>query len=270
MTLVIAGSVYRGLDGGIKTLSNINSVLALLLIAYVLIAGPTRFILEMSVASLGHLAQNFITMLTWTDPLEKGNFVESWTIFYWAWWLALGPFVGMFVCKISEGRTLRELIVGMLFWGSAGCALFFLILGNYALNTELTGLHDVVDETLNASPSAALASLIERLPAGGFWLGFLAIIGIIFTATTYDSASYTLAAGATVKLAPGEHPARWHRVFWAVALGILPASLLYLGGLRALQTASVIASLPLLLVYAILYAAIIKTLRAVHAASNPT
>ena len=104
------------------------------------------------------------------------------------------------------------------------------------------------------------------MPAGGFWLGFLAIIGIIFTATTYDSASYTLAAGATVKLAPGEHPARWHRVFWAVALGILPASLLYLGGLKALQTASVIASLPLLLVYAILYAAIIKTLRAVHAA----
>lgn len=121
MTLVIAGSVYRGLDGGIKTLSNINSVLALLLIAYVLVAGPTRFILEMSVASLGHLAQNFVTMLTWTDPFEKSNFVESWTVFYWAWWLALGPFVGMFVCKISEGRTLRELIVGMLFWGSAGC-----------------------------------------------------------------------------------------------------------------------------------------------------
>ena len=268
MTLVIAGSVYRGLDGGIKTLSNINSVLALLLIAYVLIAGPTRFILEMSVASLGHLAQNFVTMLTWTDPFEKSNFVESWTVFYWAWWLALGPFVGMFVCKISEGRTLRELIVGMLCWGSAGCALFFLILGNYALNTELTGLHGVVNETLNASPSAALATLIERLPAGGFWLAFLAIIGIIFTATTYDSASYTLAAGATVKLEPGEHPARWHRVFWAIALGILPASLLYLGGLKALQTASVIASLPLLVVYGILFAAIIRTLRAVYAAST--
>ena len=176
----------------------------------------------------------------------------------------------MFVCKISEGRTLRELIIGMLFWGSAGCALFFLILGSYALNTELTGLHGVVNETLNASPSAALASLIERLPAGEFWLAFLAIIGIIFTATTYDSASYTLAAGATVKLEPGEHPARWHRVFWAVALGILPASLLYLGGLKALQTASVIASLPLLVVYGILFAAIITTLRAVHAtASTP-
>lgn len=261
MTLVIAVSVYRGLDSGIKNLSNLNSVLALSLVAFVFLAGPTRFILEMGVASVGHLASHFVSMLTWTDPLGEGKFVESWTVFYWAWWLALGPFVGMFVCKISEGRTLRELIVGMLVWGSAGCALFFLILGNYALHTELHGIHQVVSETTTASPSAALASLIERLPAGLFWLGFLAVIGIIFTATTYDSASYTLAAGASRKLAPGEHPARWHRVFWAAALGILPASLLYLGGLKALQTASVVASLPLLVVYGLLYASIIKTLR---------
>jgi BCCT family betaine/carnitine transporter len=261
MTLVIAVSVYRGLDSGIKNLSNLNSVLALSLVAFVFLAGPTRFILEMGVASVGHLASHFVSMLTWTDPLGEGKFVESWTVFYWAWWLALGPFVGMFVCKISEGRTLRELIVGMLVWGSAGCALFFLILGNYALHTELHGIHQVVSETTTASPSAALASLIERLPAGLFWLGFLAVIGIIFTATTYDSASYTLAAGASRKLAPGEHPARWHRVFWAAALGILPASLLYLGGLKALQTASVVASLPLLVVYGLLYASIIKTLK---------
>jgi len=215
----------------------------------------------MSVASIGNLAQNFLTMLTWTDPLAEGKFVESWTVFYWAWWLALGPFVGMFVCKISEGRTLRELIVGMLVWGSTGCALFYLVLGNYALHAELEGIHGVVNEANTVSPSAALASLIERLPAGGFWLAFLAVIGIIFTATTYDSASYTLAAGASRRLDPGQHPARWHRVFWAAALGILPACLLYIGGLKALQTASVVASLPLLVVYAMLYAAIIKTLK---------
>jgi len=261
MTLVIAASVYRGLDSGIKTLSNFNSILALTLVAFVLIVGPTRFILEMSVASIGNLAQNFLTMLTWTDPLAEGKFVESWTVFYWAWWLALGPFVGMFVCKISEGRTLRELIVGMLVWGSTGCALFYLVLGNYALHAELEGIHGVVNEANTVSPSAALASLIERLPAGGFWLAFLAVIGIIFTATTYDSASYTLAAGASRRLEPGQHPARWHRVFWAAALGILPACLLYIGGLKALQTASVVASLPLLVVYAMLYAAIIKTLK---------
>jgi len=263
MTVLIAFSVYRGLDEGIKTLSNVNSVLALSLVAFVFIVGPTQFIAEMSVTAVGNLVQNFFTMLTSTDALTDSDFVESWTVFYWAWWLALGPFVGMFVCKISEGRTLRELIFGMLFWGSAGCALFFMVLGNYALDTELRGLHGVVDETLDVSPSAALASLIERLPLGSFWLAFLAVIGIIFTATTYDSASYTLAAGASVRLAPGEHPARWHRVFWAIALGVLPACLLSLGGLKALQTASVVASLPLLFVYLIMYIAIIKTLREV-------
>jgi BCCT family betaine/carnitine transporter len=112
VTMLIAYSVYRGLDKGIKILSVINAVLALGLIAFVLVVGPTRFILEMGIASVGHIAQNFIAMTTWSDPLARDDFVESWTIFYWAWWLALGPFVGMFVAKISlanlAGSDLRH------------------------------------------------------------------------------------------------------------------------------------------------------------------
>ena len=260
-TTLIAYSVYRGLDKGIKVLSVINATLALVLVAYVLVVGPTRFILEMGVTSAGHLMQNFIKMMTWTDPTGKAQFVESWTIFYWAWWLALGPFVGMFVAKISQGRTVREVIFGMLGWGSIGCALFFIVLGNYALYLELNGVYPVAQQAIDESPSAAIAAIIELLPFGAFWLIFIAIIGMIFTATTYDSASYTLSAGATRYLKPDEHPARMHRVYWAVALGFLPAVLLFLGGLRALQTASVVASVPLLLVYFILGWSIVKVLK---------
>lgn len=260
-TTLIAYSVYRGLDKGIKVLSVINASLALVLVAYVLIVGPTGFILEMGVTSVGHLLQNFIKMITWTDPAAKSDFVESWTIFYWAWWLALGPFVGMFVAKISQGRTIREVIFGMLGWGSIGCALFFIILGNYALDLELRGVYPVAQQAIDESPSAAIAAIIELLPFGSFWLIFIAVIGMIFTATTYDSASYTLSAGATRYLKPDEHPVRMHRVYWAIALGFLPSVLLFLGGLRALQTASVVASVPLLLVYVILGLSIVKVLK---------
>ncbi len=259
-TLMIGYSVSRGLDHGIKVLSNINAVLAVLLILFVLVAGPTRFILEMGVISLGKVVQNFVLMLTWTDPLQRSDFVESWTVFYWAWWIALGPFVGMFVCKISEGRTVRSVIFGMLGWGSLGCALFFIVLGNYALHLETNSIYPVVTEAMDQSPSSALVSILELLPMGSFLLVFIAVIGLVFMATTYDSASYTLAAGASRALGEHDHPERWHRVFWAFALGVLPVTLLFLGGLRMLQTASVVASLPLVGVYLLLAISALKTL----------
>ena len=261
VTLLIAYSVYRGLDKGIKVLSVINAALALSLIAYVFIVGPTRFILELSMVSIGTLAANFLHMMTWTDPLERSNFVESWTIFYWAWWIALGPFVGMFVAKISRGRTLREVIFGMIGWGSLGCALFFMVLGGYAMYLELQELYPVVQHVNEHGPSSAIAAVVELLPMGSFVLAYMAIIGIIFSATTYDSATYTLAAGATRYLTPDQHPARAHRVYWAFALGMLPSVLLFIGGLKPLQTASIIASVPLLLVYLILIVSIMRMLK---------
>ncbi len=262
VTLLIAYSVYRGLDKGIKVLSVINAVLALVLIAFVLVVGPTRFILEMGVVSVGHIAQNFIAMITWSDPLARDDFVESWTIFYWAWWLALGPFVGMFVAKISRGRTLRQVIFGMIGWGSFGCAIFFVVLGNYALDLELSGAYPVVQRVVDESPSAAIARIVELLPFGTFLLVYLGVIGVIFAATTYDSATYTLAAGSTRFLAADQHPARPHRVYWAFALGMLPSVLLFIGGLKPLQTASIVASLPLLFVYVLLMVSTQRMLKA--------
>ncbi len=259
-TGMIGYSVYRGLDKGIKVLSRINAGLALLLIAFVFIAGPTVFILEMGVTSIGRVIQEFFQMLTWTDPLQRSDFVESWTVFYWAWWLAMGPFVGMFVCKISRGRSIRQVVFGMLGWGSLGCALFFIVLGNYALYLEVNGIYAVVDEAVNVGPSTAIASIIALLPLGSLWLVFIAVIGLIFMVTTYDSASYTLAAGATRAMQEHEHPARWHRVFWAMGLGLLPLSLLFAGGLRELQTASMLASIPLVGVYGLLAVSIVRML----------
>jgi BCCT family betaine/carnitine transporter len=259
-TAMICASVYRGLDKGIKLLSVINARMALLLLLFVFVAGPTAFILEVGVTAVGTVIQNFILMITWTDATQTGSFIEDWTIFYWAWWIALGPFVGMFVCRISSGRSLRQLILGMLGFGSLGCSLFFIVLGNYALFLELNGTYPVVSEAIDVGPSAAIASILSLLPYGSFWVAFVAVIGLVFIATTYDSASYSLAAGATRAMTDQQHPARWHRLFWACALGVLPIALLFLGGLQELQAASTLASVPLLFVYILLAVAIVRTL----------
>jgi BCCT family betaine/carnitine transporter len=152
-------------------------------------------------------------------------------------------------------------IFGMIGWGSLGCALFFMVLGGYAMYLELQELYPVVQHVNEHGPSSAIAAVVELLPMGSFVLAYMAIIGIIFSATTYDSATYTLAAGATRYLTPDQHPARAHRVYWAFALGMLPSVLLFIGGLKPLQTASIIASVPLLLVYLILIVSIMRMLK---------
>ncbi len=260
-TLLFAGSVYAGLDRGIRRLSNINAVLALLFLVFVLATGPTLFILKTTTEAVGFAIQNFIRMMTWTDPMTESRFVENWTIFYWAWWLALGPFMGIFVSKISRGRTIREMIFGMLGYGSLGCVLFFSVLGHYALHLELGDLAPVLESLNEQGAPAAIVNVLLSLPSGRWLLPFFAAICLIFMATTYDSASYTLASCATRRLPADQHPARWHRVFWALSLGILPIALLILGGLRSLQTAAVVVSLPLIPVGVVMSVSLVRSLR---------
>jgi BCCT family betaine/carnitine transporter len=134
--VLFATSVWLGLSKGIKRLSDLNMWLAMGLLAFVLLVGPTVFLLKASLNSVGLMLQDFIRMNSWTDPFTDSSFVESWTVFYWAWWIAFGPFVGLFVTRISRGRTIRQVIFGMLGYGSLGGALYYLILGKFGLNLQ--------------------------------------------------------------------------------------------------------------------------------------
>ena len=129
--MIFGTSVWLGLKKGMKTLSDATLVLGILLLVYVLLAGPTDFLLRTSMNSVGLMLQNFVRMNFWTDPFTRSGFVENWTIFYWAWWLSYSPFVGLFVTRISRGRTIREVIMGRLGFGTLGCAVFYMVLGNY-------------------------------------------------------------------------------------------------------------------------------------------
>lgn len=257
-------SVYFGLDKGIKRLSVINVWVALVFVGFVLVAGPTLFILETGTNSMGLMLQEFIRMNTWTDPIAGGSFVEDWTIFYWAWWLAYGPFMGLFVTRISRGRTLRELIFGMLVYGSLGCALFFIVLGNTSMWLDLNGEVAVRELVQREQADTAIAETIAALTFGPLPMITFLIMGWIFVATTYDSASYAISSAATTNLRVGMHPHRFHRVFWAFGLAVLPLGLMLIGDVEntSLKFASLIVSLPLLLIYVAMMWSLFKSLRA--------
>ena len=259
---MFAGSVWLGLRKGIKRLSDINLALAFGLLAFVLIVGPTAFILKTSLNGVGILAQNFIRMNFWTDPFTNSNFVEDWTVFYWAWWIAYAPYVGLFVTRISRGRTIRQLIAGMLVLGSLGSWVFYMVLGNFALFRQLAGQVDFAGILATVDGNAAIVATLETLPLAPLVIGVFAIVALIFSATTYDSASYTLASGATLHLKAGDDPARWHRVFWAFALGLMPVTLMFVGGLKVLQVTLLVVSLPILVVCIVAAVSLVRSLRA--------
>jgi BCCT family betaine/carnitine transporter len=254
-------SVYLGLEKGIKRLSDFNVVLALSLLAYILVAGPTIFIVEISTETVGFMIENYVRMMTWTDPIEDTGFVEAWSIFYWAWWIAFAPVIGIFVSRISRGRTIRQVVVNMVFLGSVGCWIFYFVMGNYALFLEIEGIAPLTSILAEHGMDAATTAMLLSLPFGKVVLFLFAVVCIVSVATTYDSASYTLAATATVELEPNTSPNRGHRLFWALVIGVLPLFLLLVGGLQIIRISSLIVSFPVLLMGIAMAVSLVKSLR---------
>ncbi|MGP4042041.1 BCCT family transporter [Gracilibacillus sp. D59] len=251
-TTIFAISAYSGLRKGIKLLSDINLWLALFILAFVLVLGPTRFILETTFNSLGILLDNFFKMATWVEPFgnmgdfTKTGFPEAWTVFYWAWWLVYAPFVGLFVARISRGRTIREMIFGTMVYGTLGCVLFFGIMGNYGLHLQLTGQFDAINHINEFGAPATIIAIIAQLPLPGLMVGVFTILAVIFLATTFDSSSFILASVAQKEVE--DEPLRWNRLFWAFTLCIMPLALMFLGGLDTLQTTSIVGGFPLIFI----------------------
>ena len=260
--VLFAFTVYVGLEKGIQRLADVNVVAALLFLAFILAVGPTLFILRMGTESVGFMLHNMLRMLTWTDPIGRTNFVEDWTIFYWAWWIAFGPFVGIFVTRISRGRTLKELILSMACFGSLGAWVFYIVTGNYALYLDLNGIVPVREIMNTVDPAQAIARAIGSLPFGALAQTVFAVISIVFIATTYNSAAYALASAASRQLRVGADPARWHRLFWALVLGLLPVALMAVGGVKVIMSAVLIASLPLLAVAVMMCVNLVRSLKA--------
>ncbi len=258
--LIFGTSVFLGLDKGISRLSNINLYLALLFIAAILVLGIfrgyTSFIFNLTTNSVGLMLADFFRVSLWTDPfsvLDNGaSFPQWWTIFYWAWWLAYGPMMGLFVARISKGRTIRQLVIAELVFGTLGTCGMFAVMGGYSLFLEWTGTMAMTEAMAELGNVGTVIAVLETLPASTFFLLLYIILAFIFAATTIDSAAYTIASICSVDLKAEEQPARWHRFAWATSLAILAIILTFLKVAGSIQTLSIAGAIFLIPVFVIL------------------
>lgn len=261
-TGLIAITVYAGLQKGIARLADFNTYIAYFLLAFVFIVGPTVFILNLWVNSLGLMANDFIRMSLWTDPIGNLGFPEGWTVFYWAWWIAYAPMMGLFVARISRGRTIRQVILGELVFGSIGCWIFFAIWGGYAIDIQISGALDVATIVGDVGTPGTIIAILSTLPAGN-WLiiPVFTILCIVFLATTLNSAAFTLSAQVTKEIRGDEEPNKWNRTLWAIFLGVFAVGLLATGGLQAVQLASIVVALPLMPILITMLFSLLKWLK---------
>jgi choline/glycine/proline betaine transport protein len=276
ITAVATLSVVLGLEKGIKRLSTLNMVLAFTLLVYVLLAGPTLFVLNGFVENLGLYLNDFFYLGFWNETYTQGHWQNGWTVFFWGWWIAWSPFVGMFIARISRGRTLREFIGFVLLTTTMFTFVWLSVFGDSAMCLELSGPGGLVEAVQN-DLARSLFTFLDKLPAaGGFtqmpgWLitasGALATVVIVsFFVTSSDSGSLVI----DIITAGGHHnPPVAQRIYWATAEGVVAAVLLVGGGLTALQTAAVSAGLPFAVLLLLMMVSLQRALAADHAGAPP-
>ncbi|MFC6963270.1 BCCT family transporter [Halocatena marina] len=242
ITAIATASVAAGLEGGVKRLSTLNLYLMFALLGFLLLVGPRLFVMGGMVEAVGSYTNNFLGLSLFTGTLADGGSTIGTTIFYWGWWIAWSPFVGMFIARISKGRTVREFVLGVLFLPSLFSFLWLSTFGGSALYLQLHGAGGVISAMDGPNGGTiAMFAMLNQFPLGAV-SGILATLLVVtFFVTSSDSGSLVidhLTSG-------GKHDVpRAQRIFWAIIEGTVAALLLYGGGLGALQTAAVTTGLP--------------------------
>lgn len=243
-TVLFLISSTTGLERGIKWLSNTNMMLAVALCLAVLLMGPTLFVMETLTTSVGAYFSGLVQQSMRLTPFSQGSWTSDWTIFYWAWWITWAPFVGMFIARISRGRTIREFMIGVMLVPSLVSFIWFAVFGGTALHMQIIGGLPIA-EAAKASPDSALFLVLDALPIGQL-LSMLAIVLVsVFFVTSADSATFVL---AMLSSRGSLNPPAWTKLVWGIAVSVIAAILLLAGGLKGLQTMSILAALPFTLV----------------------
>jgi len=249
VSVLFSASAYIGIDGGMQRLSHMVCWGALLLAAVVLCIGPTLFSGNNIVNGLGLMLQNYVHMSLFTDPTGDGAFSRGWTVFYWLWWVSYSPGVAMFVARVSKGRKIKEVIYALLLGGSVGCWFFFGALESYSMHQFLSGAIDVPRILKEHGGETAVEMLLSALPAGKLFLAVYLGIMIVFLAAHVDAVAYAVAATTTRNLAEGEDPTPTSRVFWCIALTLVPLAMLFTkASLETMKTAVVLTAIPFLVI----------------------
>jgi choline/glycine/proline betaine transport protein len=252
-------SDLTGLDRGVRRLSELNLILAVLLMGFELFAGPTGFLLKALVQNFGLYLDHFFIRTFNLYAYEPRDWMAHWTLFYWAWWIAWSPFVGMFIARISRGRTVREFVIGVLLVPSAFTFLWMTVFGNTAMYLDMGVAGGAISQAVQADLSTALFKFFEYLPGTTITSTLAVALIVVFFVTSADSGSMvidTIAAGGA------EETPTWQRVYWCVLQGVAAALLMLAGGLSALQAATLVAALPFAIIMILLAWGLYRGMRA--------
>ena len=258
ITALAVISVMSGLDKGIRRLSEANMILAVVLLGLIFVLGPTVFLLQAYLQNIGDYLADIVHNTFNLFAYKKTSWIGGWTIFYWGWWLAWAPFVGLFIARISRGRTIREFILGVMLIPTVFTLLWMTIFGNSAI--DLVYDQGVVElgEMVSKDSSVALFVFLENFPLATVLSFFSVLMIVIFFVTSCDSGA--MVVDMLCSHGRNDTPL-WQRIYWAVGIGVVAAILLLVGGLSALQTMTIASALPFAIVLLLAIIGLIKALR---------
>lgn len=257
-SIVATLSAVSGVGRGILWLSHWNIRLSSVLFLFLLLAGPTVFLLGLYATSIGDYLAHFVPMGLWTDPQPERQWQGWWTIFYWGWWLSWGPFVGMFIARISRGRTVRQVVVGGMLSATLGAFLWIVIMGGTGLHLQLSGVD--LASVANNDLTMVLYKTIEGLGVEWATMAMAALATLMIASWFVTSADSATLVICTILSMGNPNPPRSYRVIWGIGLGALAAVLLLAGGLQGLQAATIVAALPFSLVLLLICYCLVKAL----------
>ncbi|SIQ35430.1 betaine/carnitine transporter, BCCT family [Alkalispirochaeta americana] len=270
-TLSIGFTLLFGLERGIRRMSDLNIYLAFGVLGFLLFfGGHFLFIVNHTTSAVGTIFQNFMIMSFWTDAVGQSKHPQWWTVFYWAWWVVYAPAMGLYIAKISRGRTIRQTVLGSVFWGTLGSWIFFAILGNHSMGLFLSATRpesfsgpalNVIEIFDNVGVSWAIVESVAAAPLGSIVLAAFVLLAFISMVTGQTTIAFTLASVCTKELKEEDEPARWNSFFWALVLGSISVSLLLFNALQPLQTTSIVAAFPLMGVLILVAISFFKMIR---------
>jgi len=253
------GSVMSGVGRGVRRLSELNLILAVLLMVFVLVVGPTNFLFKALVQNFGLYLDHFFERTFTLYAYEPRAWMADWTLFYWAWWIAWSPFVGMFIARISRGRTVREFILNVLLVPAGFTFLWMTVFGNTAISLDMGQAAGAISRAVSADSSTALFYFMEHLPGTAFTSGLAILLVAVFFVTSADSGALVI---DTIASGGAEDTPRWQRIYWCLVLGGVAAVLLLAGGLGALQAATLAAALPFVVIMILLSIGLVRQMNA--------
>jgi choline/glycine/proline betaine transport protein len=258
ITCIAIISVASGLDRGIKILSEFNMILAVGLLALILILGPTVFLFKALMQNTGAYLSDLVLNTFNLFAYQKTEWIGGWTIFYWGWWLAWAPFVGIFIARISRGRTIREFILGVLIVPTVFTLIWMNIFGNSAIDLVLNQGNEMLGALATDNTPVALFLFLEQFPWSSFLSGIAVLMIVVFFVTSCDSGAMVI----DMLCSHGNNNTPlWQRVYWTAGVGVIAAVLLLADGISALQTMTIASALPFAVVLLIAMFGLIKALR---------